>query len=74
MEDVYEEFEVEYNGEYCWRNDLTRFQFHEVVKAMGWANISEFIDETGIEYEDIKGHYWTVLGSMGGPSRVFICG
>jgi len=69
-EKVYDKYEVEHNGEYYWRNDLTRLQFHDVVKAMGWNSISEFIDETGIEYDDIKGQYWTVMGS---PARVSVC-
>lgn len=68
-DEVFEKFEVEYNGEYVWRNDLTRYQFHNVVVAMGWASVKDFIRDTGIEYDDIKGQYWQVAGF---PSRVFI--
>lgn len=68
---MYEQYEVFHNGEYCWTNTLTRLQFHNVVKAMGWACIAEFIAETGVEYDDIKGRYWMVCGN---PTRVFIVG
>lgn len=67
-EEIFERFEVDQNGTTYWRNDLSISDFSKVVMAMGWANNAEFTRETGVEYADVKGKYFTVIGH---PARVF---
>ena len=67
-EDIFEKYEVDIGGDYYWKAGLAWYEFHNVIRAMGWANAREFEQETGVTYEDVKDRHWMVCGN---PSRVF---
>ena len=69
---VYEEFEVEHNGDMVWNDTLTEEEFGLVVRAMGWHNEADFTNETGCDYSDIKGQYWMVIGSANCGTSLYI--
>ena len=68
-EDIFEKYEVEVNGDFGWKAGLRWFEFHNIIRAMGWANVREFTRDTGCTFDDVKDHVWQVSGF---PSRIFI--
>jgi hypothetical protein len=46
----------------------TREEFEQDVRLMGWDNGTQFEQETGWKFEELKGKRWTVIGGFGKPA------